>query len=236
MALGSDPVNMVDPSGGWSTLATGVGKGLSMARLGVAALTTFTGALLGNAIYGAKGGDGPKGLIVGAFLGLASNFSGSISMALLQGVVGVGNEVIKNQLAQMPVATPQPAGVSSTGIIGKSNEQNIGKIDEFKNNFPTTLEKELISLIGFKETSIQPDPRLQLLKKFSFWERFFEGEDFAGYNYLGEKLYSVGHGKFALKSYITKGTINLPSFKTATIFIKGFGLINKLKFHRVIKI
>ena len=235
MALGGDPVNMVDPSGGWSNLANGLSKSLEISRLGVAAITTFLGAVAGAAITRSSSDDGKKGALVGAFLGLASNFSGSIGMAVFQGVVGVGNEVIKKKLEQMPVATPLPAGVSSTGVIGKSIEPTIGKIGEFKNNFPTTLEQELIRLVGFKEHSSQPDPRLQLVEKASNWDRLFE-IDLAGYNYLGEKLYHAGKGAYSLKSYMTSGVINLPSFKTASIFIKGFGLINKLKFHRVIKL
>jgi RHS repeat-associated protein len=98
VVLGGDPVNMMDPSGGWSALANGLAKGLGMTRLGVAALTTFAGALLGNAAYGASGGQGAKGLIIGAFAGLASNFSGSIGGAAVQAIVGVGNQVIQVEL------------------------------------------------------------------------------------------------------------------------------------------
>jgi RHS repeat-associated protein len=76
VALGGDPVNMVDPSGGWA--ATGLFSGLGIGtRIGV---TTLIGAI-GGAIATAGSGNA-KGLIVGAFLGLASNFIGSGSWSI----------------------------------------------------------------------------------------------------------------------------------------------------------
>jgi hypothetical protein len=81
---------MIDPSGGWSALANGLAKGLGMTRLGVAALTTFAGALLGNAAYGAAGGEGAKGLIVGAFLGLASIILAQVQPAAEMHHTGAG--------------------------------------------------------------------------------------------------------------------------------------------------
>ena len=130
VALGGDPVNMVDPSGGWSALANGLAKGLGMTRLGVVALTTFTGALVGNAAFGAAGGEGAKGLIIGAFAGLASNFSGSIFGAVLQAVNGVSNEVIKKELEKaMPTVQPQRGGPNVTPRSDENNPEPAGPDD-----------------------------------------------------------------------------------------------------------
>jgi RHS repeat-associated protein len=132
VALGGDPVNMVDPSGGWSALANGLAKGLGMTRLGVAALTTFAGALLGNAAYGAAGGEGAKGLIVGAFLGLASNFGGSGAWSIglkigtelgVQGGTLKANELVDKEL-QVNVERQVPRGGPNRGNSSIDNDEN----------------------------------------------------------------------------------------------------------------
>jgi hypothetical protein len=142
---------MIDPSGGWSALANGLAKGLEMTRLGVAALTTFAGALIGNAAYGASGGQGAKGLIIGAFAGLASNFSGSIGGAAVQAIVGVGNQVIQVELEKaMPTVAPPQATISNTGttntgttVSGAMNTSN----NEQKNTSPRVFPFPVLEAI-----------------------------------------------------------------------------------------
>jgi RHS repeat-associated protein len=77
--IGNDPVNLIDPSGGWAS--TGLFEGLS--NFGKIAVTTFGGAIIGGAIDLLSGGDGGKGLLIGAGVGLASNFISSFDWSYL---------------------------------------------------------------------------------------------------------------------------------------------------------
>jgi RHS repeat-associated protein len=82
--MGNDPVNNVDPSGGWA--ATGLFQGLSTgARIGV---TTLGGAIAGAIVDGVSGGNG-KGIWMGALAGLASNFIGSGASTLSVASMGI---------------------------------------------------------------------------------------------------------------------------------------------------
>jgi RHS repeat-associated protein len=101
VALGGDPVNMVDPSGGWS--ATGIFAGTSLA--GRCIITTVLGAIAGNIIGGQK--NGGKGMLIGAFAGLASNFIGSGSWSIgakvglelgVQGAKVLANQAVDNAM------------------------------------------------------------------------------------------------------------------------------------------
>lgn len=67
--MGNDPILNNDPSGGWA--ATGVFEGLS--RTGILTVTTLTGAIIGTGADLLSGGDGLKGFLIGAGLGLGSN-------------------------------------------------------------------------------------------------------------------------------------------------------------------
>jgi RHS repeat-associated protein len=68
--MGNDPISNIDPGGGWA--ATGLFEGMS--RAGIVATTTLGGAIVGTAVDLLSGGDGGKGLLIGAGAGLASNF------------------------------------------------------------------------------------------------------------------------------------------------------------------
>ncbi len=71
VGMGNDTVNNIDPSGGWA--ATGILQGMSQA--GIMATTTLGGAIIGGAIDLASGGNGVNGLMIGAGIGLGSNFA-----------------------------------------------------------------------------------------------------------------------------------------------------------------
>lgn len=83
--MGNDPVNNIDPSGGWA--ATGLFEGMS--RAGIIATTTLGGAIVGGAVDLLSGGGGGKGLLIGASIGASSNLSSllfaSESVKLLSG-------------------------------------------------------------------------------------------------------------------------------------------------------
>ena len=136
VALGGDPVNMVDPSGGWS-VAAGLSKALGISRLGVAAVTTFVGAIAGAAATAGSGN--AKGMILGAFLGLASNFvgggGGAIGQVALQAVIGGGkilaNNAANNAVTFAKVELEKPT-ITNTGV--QSNE-------------PSDIEKTVRELI-----------------------------------------------------------------------------------------
>ena len=85
VGMGNDPVNNVDPSGGWA--ATGLFAGLSQA--GIMGVTTLGGAIIGGAIDLISGGDGSKGLMLGAGIGLASNFASAFNWGSI-GNIGSG--------------------------------------------------------------------------------------------------------------------------------------------------
>jgi len=72
VGMGNDPVNNIDPSGGWA--ATGIFDGLSQA--GIIGVTTLAGAIIGGAIDLASGGDGLNGMMIGASAGFLSNYLG----------------------------------------------------------------------------------------------------------------------------------------------------------------
>jgi len=84
VGMGNDPVNNIDPSGGWAS--TGIFAGLSQA--GIMGVTTLGGAIIGGAIDLISGGDGSKGLMLGVGIGLASNFGNAIDWG------GVGSKVL----------------------------------------------------------------------------------------------------------------------------------------------
>jgi RHS repeat-associated protein len=103
VALGGDPVNMIDPSGGWSLSALlGVGK------LGVAGAGAIVGALVGGAAGMANGDKNAsaKGAIIGAFAGLSASFMGgggsAIGQIALQAVIG-GGKILANEAVKIQV-------------------------------------------------------------------------------------------------------------------------------------
>ncbi|HET7117956.1 MAG TPA: RHS repeat-associated core domain-containing protein [Hanamia sp.] len=75
---GNDPINNIDQNGGWA--ATGLFEGLS--QVGITAVTTLAGALIGEGVDLLSGGSGGKGLLIGAGLGLATNLGGDFLEAL----------------------------------------------------------------------------------------------------------------------------------------------------------
>jgi hypothetical protein len=204
IALGGDPVNMVDPSGGWSTLANGLAKGLGMTRLGVAALTTLAGALIGNAAYGAAGGQGAKGLIVGAFLGLASNFSGSIGGAVVQAVVGTG-KILANNAVAMPTVAPPQATISNVGVTVTNTTTQ-----------PQTNANSGASNNGATYANNNEDPNLARGDKlcpnsFNFKEgndRSFFSTDMKGLKFESDKSTNTFNASFALTNGITDDAMN----------------------------
>jgi RHS repeat-associated protein len=119
VALGGDPVNMIDPSGGWS-IAAGLSKALGISKIGVAAVSTFVGAIAGAAATAGSGN--AKGMIVGAFLGLASNFvgggGGAIGQIAVQAVIGGGKILANNAVEKvMPTVAPKQSVVTNTGDV-----------------------------------------------------------------------------------------------------------------------
>jgi hypothetical protein len=135
---------MIDPSGGWSALANGLAKGLEISKIGVAAVTTFVGAIAGGAATAGSGN--AKGMIVGAFLGLASNFSGSIGGAVVHAIVGVGKILANNAVEKaMPTAAPQRSVITNTGTTasGAINTSN----NEQKNTSPRVFPFPVLEAI-----------------------------------------------------------------------------------------
>ncbi len=121
--MGNDPVNMVDPSGGWSLggLISGI-TGSSNVLFNTAALAAG-GALIGGIVDFATGGDGRGALIgagIGAGIGLASGINwGSAGSALGQAAPSIAvqgarvaadviTQTQPNPYAQWAGYSPQP--------------------------------------------------------------------------------------------------------------------------------
>ena len=84
VGMGNDPVNTIDPSGGWA--ATGIFQGMSQA--GIMATTTLGGAIIGGVVDALTGGSGFTGAAIGAGIGLGSNFASAFNWRGLVSVLG----------------------------------------------------------------------------------------------------------------------------------------------------
>jgi len=122
--MGNDPVNNIDPSGGWA--ATGIFYGLSQG--GIMATTTLGGAIIGGAIDIATGGDGLNGLMIGAGIGLASNFASAFNWRGAVNVLGKAAPSIlegANQFASF-AKNGSPNWGSKTGALVHQQANRIG--------------------------------------------------------------------------------------------------------------
>jgi len=101
MGMGDDPINKIDEDGGWA--AIGMFQGMS--RLGIMATTTLGGAIVGGAIDLLSGGDGGKGLLIGASAGLVSNFVSGINWGrvAVSAAPKIGHQVIDLCVNNEPV-------------------------------------------------------------------------------------------------------------------------------------
>ena len=88
VGMGDDPVNTIDPSGGWA--ATGIFQGMSQA--GIMATTTLGGAIIGGIVDRLTGGDGWTGAAIGAGIGLGSNFASAFKWGGIGNILGKGIE------------------------------------------------------------------------------------------------------------------------------------------------
>lgn len=134
VALGGDPINFVDPSGGWS-VGAGLSKALGISKIGTAGVTTFIGIWAGAAAT--AGSDNGKGMIIGAFLGLASYFVGgasaSIGKASVQALNGAANEVsdnhFKNNMPSLKHGQKRGGPSNNPSILNDDDERT----DKLKN-------------------------------------------------------------------------------------------------------
>lgn len=127
MGMGNDPVNTVDPSGGW-TLASITG---STNILFNTAVTTIGGALVGGIIGMATGDDNGwlKGAVVGAAGGLGVSFKADINLPfdIFRTGLQIENRIIGRSLNDL--------GDHLIDAEDKLNRRNKKDRDDFKNHF-----------------------------------------------------------------------------------------------------
>jgi RHS repeat-associated protein len=125
--MGNEPILNIDPSGGWAS--TGLFEGLN--GFGKAAVTTLGGAIVGGAIDVLSGGDGGKGLLIGASLGLASNGSiGSFASSNLK----VGGELLSKTVRNTQIQTANPYG-KWAGTTQTKERPDLGKVGNLIRGF-----------------------------------------------------------------------------------------------------
>jgi hypothetical protein len=129
VTLGGDPVNMMDPSGGWSI--SGI---LGVTKIGVAGVGAIVGALVGGGVGMANGDDrgAAKGAIIGAFAGLAASYGGV--GAVVQAVNGITKLLMKNTVS-MPTVAQAPVVVGNVGVSGAFSDKEL--INNDKHQSPT---------------------------------------------------------------------------------------------------
>ncbi len=127
--MGNDPVNMVDPSGGWS-LASITG---STNILFNTAVTTIGGALVGGIVGMATGDDKGwlKGAAVGAAVGLGVSFKADLNVVfdIFRTGLQIENRIIGRSLNDL--------GDKLINAEDKLNRRNTKDRDDFKNHFGT---------------------------------------------------------------------------------------------------
>jgi hypothetical protein len=107
--MGNDPINNVDPSGGFLGLS-------SIASIGV---KTLGGAILGAGVDAFTGGDG-KGLLIGAGVGLLSGIAGSFGFKAAANVVTVGVGMAANHAVSNVGMRTTNSNVSNVNYSGGS--------------------------------------------------------------------------------------------------------------------
>jgi hypothetical protein len=153
VALGGDPVNMIDPSGGWS-----VANILGITRLGVVGVGAVVGALIGGGAGMANGDDKgfAKGAIIGAFAGLSASFMGggasAIGQPVLKAVIGTADLIVRKVVENaMPTLMPRPAVVTNTGVSLNTPSYSLDNISDDDSNESEIEKKVSEALDGSNE-------------------------------------------------------------------------------------
>ena len=130
IGMGNDPVNNIDPSGGWA--ATGIFQGMSQA--GIMATTTLGGAIIGGVVDYLTGGDGFTGAALGAGIGLGSNFASAFKW---KGVVNVLGKVAPSIAVQ---GANLASGAFDNGTTNPyASFASVGGSDEWKPFYKSDL-------------------------------------------------------------------------------------------------
>ena len=110
--MGNNPISFVDPTGGF----------LGLSPLASVAVSTLSGAIVGTAVDIISGGDGTKGLAIGAGVGLLGGIGANINW----GTVSVGSITSAglsagNAALQMVNSAPKPASMGNAPVPVQSN-------------------------------------------------------------------------------------------------------------------
>jgi RHS repeat-associated protein len=142
VGMGDDPINLTDPSGG------SILDGLSgVARV---AVTTLGGAIIGGFIDVLSGGDGGKGLLIGAGVGLAAGLGSLVQqITLSMGIqtvnlaVKIINTSVKTEQAGSQARLDGPKLIIRITIRQSTNSRIINKLNQVVKlkTFRTAWEK-----------------------------------------------------------------------------------------------
>lgn len=162
IGMGNDPINNVDPTGGF----------LGLSPLASIAVSTLGGAIVGTAIDIISGGDGTKGLAIGAGAGLLGGLGVNFGIGAIAGGVTKGVGTAVNAATQNPYASNASNGPSANdGQIRKdgsrmfSNQNDAFKwmfnqsaSNNYREQFGAILKSSVLVLPDSKNTQSETIP------------------------------------------------------------------------------
>ena len=232
--MGNDPINNVDPTGGFSLggLISGI-TGSSNVLFNTAALTVG-GALVGGIVDFATGGDGRGGALIGAGIGAGIGLASGINWG------GIGASTIAS------------AGVSMANVALNVTTQNMSNNVSYASYLSNEHSNYDIASIGFAGS----DPPGFFSRLWRSYQRLDRWVGEHGGDWINENINPVTpFAELVTGKQFTQGnfTTNKPRLQSATeavivlipggklvgtgekLFIKGVGNISKDYFHKTIK-
>jgi RHS repeat-associated protein len=209
IGMGSDPVNLVDPSGG--NILSGT------TAVGRAAVMTLGGAIIGMGVDLITGGDGGTGALIGASLGLgASTLNIATATSIAIKLASKGNAVINNTTITQAIGNQ-----ASSNVRGGPNAEGYSNNDDEPNQRSGWLNPDFAAYkwaekYGEKSLGAEGDG-FEFREYSSFIYEFEEN---------GQKLYAFTPPKFLPMSDRDKAISSPFNRKEAENWVKSTGKKN----------